>query len=230
MIATLFPPGVVTVTATDEMPHGALYPEEEICIRRAVPKRRREFTAGRLCARKALAQLGIEEFPLLAGEDRAPRWPTGIVGSISHTDGYCGVAVARVGDVVSVGFDAELAEPLSSELTSLVCTPSELAHASRLSAPGWTGWTKLIFSAKESTYKCYYPLARTMLEFPDVEVVLTPRTCSFTATIVRDAAPSACGIRRFHGRFAHDSAHFYTGVTLSASQIGDAEGTRSAPA
>ena len=91
---TLFPAGVVAVTATSKMLHGILYPEEAASIKRAVPKRWREFTAGRLCAREALRRLGIERHPILVGEHREPLWPSGVVGTLSHCDDCYGAAVA----------------------------------------------------------------------------------------------------------------------------------------
>jgi 4'-phosphopantetheinyl transferase EntD len=60
-----------------------LYPEEAVHVERAVEKRRRDFALGRACARRALAVL--DDRPptaILVGEERAPVWPEGIVGSI----------------------------------------------------------------------------------------------------------------------------------------------------
>ena len=45
-------------------------------------KRLSDFSTGRYCAIKALEQLGIQDAIIPIGEDRAPIWPEGIVGSI----------------------------------------------------------------------------------------------------------------------------------------------------
>ena len=108
MIEALFPDGVVTVESTDAFSEDALRPEERAGLGRAVEKRRREFAAGRACARRALARLEIADAVLPIGPDRLPAWPAGIVGSITHCAGYCGVAVARRGSILCLGLDAEV--------------------------------------------------------------------------------------------------------------------------
>lgn len=220
MIDTLFPDTVVTVEASESMWSEALHPEEALLVRKAVTRRRREFTAGRACARQALSRLGIGGFALLAGADRAPRWPVGIVGSISHCDGFCGAAVARREDLAGIGLDAEAGGPMECSLVTTTCTPAELERVSELPGASPAEWAKVIFSAKESTFKCYYPLARTLLELHDLEVTLLPASREFTARLVRADAPSANGYRRFRGRFERSARHVFTGVTLMGRESG----------
>jgi len=215
VISTLFADPVVTITATEAMASGELLPEEAACIRRAVAKRRREFTAGRVCAREALSKLGIHDFPLVVGESRVPVWPPGVVGSISHCKGFCGVAVARQAEVVGIGLDVERAEPIEPELLVRICTPRErerLAPRAGAPDPG-----KLTFCAKESFYKCYFPLTRTFLGFQDVEVEFEPERRGFRARLLRAEAPSVCGLRELEGRLTWNAALVFAGVTLRAT-------------
>jgi 4'-phosphopantetheinyl transferase EntD len=214
VIASLFDAPVVTVRATEAMEAGELHPDEAACIRRAVAKRRREFTAGRLAARDALAQLGIHDFPLRVGEERVPLWPAGVVGSISHCKGYCGVAVARAEAVVGLGFDVERADPLEPELLARICTPRERERLPASASGPDPG--KLTFCAKESFYKCYFPHTRAFLGFQDVEVEFEPALRGFRARLVRDAAPSLRGVRELAGRLAWSEALVFAGVTLRA--------------
>lgn len=215
MIAALFPDPVVTVTATDAMWAGELHPAEAACVGRAVAKRRREFTAGRLCARAALAQLGVRGFPLLVGPSRVPLWPPGFVGSISHCQGFCAAAVAPRDAVIGLGLDVERAEPLESELRARICTASELESFARLAAPaGAPDPGKLVFSAKEAFYKCYFPLAGAFLGFHDVEVELEPGLRGFCARLQRAQAPSLAGLRELPGRLAWSDEIVCAGVTL----------------
>jgi 4'-phosphopantetheinyl transferase EntD len=187
-----------------------------------VDRRRREFTAGRLSARAALRRLGVAEAPLLSNPDRTPRWPAGVVGSISHCRGFCAVVVARREHFAGLGLDVELADPLRPAVAARVCRPGELESLAGVAPPPGSSWEKIVFSAKESTYKCYYPLARTFLGFHDVEVRVWPETGAFRASLVREDAPSAAGARVFHGRFACDGSRVFSGVTLPARGAGRA--------
>ncbi len=211
----MFADPVVTVTATEAMWSGDLYPQEAACIRRAVAKRRREFTAGRLCARAALAKLGVQGFALVVGESRLPIWPAGMVGSISHCDGYCGAAVAPRGEVLGIGLDVERADPLEPALLERICSEVERERAARLPARhGAPDPGKLTFCAKESFYKCYFPLTGAFLGFKDVEVELDPGQNRFHARLCRSDAPSVCGVRELEGRLAWSEQLVFAGVTL----------------
>ncbi|MBW2629959.1 MAG: 4-phosphopantetheinyl transferase [Deltaproteobacteria bacterium] len=158
---------------TEEVdPHlvdGGLLKAEQEAVEGAAQTRIEQFTAGRVCSRIALGRLGVAATtPVLRGEDRAPIWPPGFVGTITHTDTWCAAAVARVEDVRSIGIDLEPATPLKESLWRRVCTPKEREWLHELPAPGLTG--KILFSAKESVYKCQYPITTNFLGFHAVEV------------------------------------------------------------
>ena len=112
MLEQILPPAVAVVETFGDLPGATLFPEEEAAIARAVPKRRREFATGRGCARAALNRLGEPPVPILRGPQGAPLWPAGVVGSITHCDGYRAAAVARTSDIATVGLDAEPDKPL----------------------------------------------------------------------------------------------------------------------
>lgn len=147
-------------TAIDRLP--SPYPEEEQAVARAVAKRQHEYRAARRLFREALAQLGAPPAPLPSAPDRSPVWPEGFIGSVTHTDGWCGVVLARAAALVGVGVDVEKAGPLGQEVARRVLTadeqsqlhPDEIPHVS-----------KLYFSAKESVYKCQYPATGMFLDF-----------------------------------------------------------------
>lgn len=218
MFRSLLAPKVaVSETAEPEGIH-TLHPAELSCVEHAVEKRRREFATGRHCARRALALLGIDDFPLLPDEDRVPVWPPGVVGSISHCAGFFGAAVARCGQTLGLGIDVERADPLDAGLVKRICTAREIARLARLSESAGVDWHKLLFSAKESVYKAYYPSTRSFLGFHDVDLEVRPaddpRMGVFTCTITRDDAPALGGVRAFEGRYAFDAAHVYTAVVV----------------
>jgi len=215
MIQTLFPAAVVVVETGDPSGDGTLHPDEAACIARAVSKRRREFTAGRICAREALARFGIEDFPLVSGPDRAPIWPHGLVGSITHCDGYCAAAVARREDASSLGIDVERLRSLEDGLVRRICSAEERKALADLPGLDRGRAALAIFSAKESTYKCYYPLAGTVLGYADLEIRLHLESGRFVARLTRGTLPSAGGARHFAGRMAIDACYVYTAVMLA---------------
>lgn len=182
-IAALFPAGTVTFEGDPEHVRGELFAAEEACVRDAVEKRRREFTAGRLLARRALAELGFAAAPLLPDADRVPRWPAGVVGSITHTAGYCAVALARAEEVGALGLDAERAVGLGPALIDPVCTKNERTWLCSQPVGDAPLLAKLIFSAKESFYKCRFPRERRFLEHGEVEVEIDLGARRFRARV-----------------------------------------------
>src|SRR5262245_29080334 len=101
-IATLLPEDCAA-SETDGDENGRLAAEEEAALGPACEVRVREFTLGRLCARRALEALGHAPVPILRGPGREPLWPDGLVGSITHTRRYCAAVVAPRTRLVSVG-------------------------------------------------------------------------------------------------------------------------------
>lgn len=199
----------------DEL-QGALTPQEGVDIAGAVPKRVREFIAGRSSARLALAQLGLNGTAIPRGDSREPVWPLGITGSISHNSRYCVAVAARGSSYSGIGIDIENAEPLPRELAELICTPEEHMHSNRQSmlAPGV--FAKLMFSAKESVYKCLFPVFSQQLEFEDV--LIKPRLYmgQFTAYL---RSPELDGIGPVRGRFALRDGLLMTIAALPASSV-----------
>ncbi|MFJ8110478.1 4'-phosphopantetheinyl transferase [Streptomyces sp. NPDC096132] len=176
MIEELLPESVVAVEALGvegvrEFEDAPLYPEEEALVARSVAKRRREFTVVRSCARRAMEKLGVPPQPVLPGERGAPQWPDGLTGSMTHCEGYCAAALVRAADLASLGIDAEPDEPLPQGVLSAVALPAEEERLGRLSAerPG-VHWDRLLFSAKESVYKAWFPLTRKWLDFSEADI------------------------------------------------------------
>lgn len=143
-------------------------------------KRLREFSAGRHCARKALARLGYEPVALPVGPGRAPMWPAGTIGSISHTDGIAIAVVARQAKLRSLGIDMESADPLEPALLGMVCRDEEQAALTASGLQLQHG-AKLVFSAKESIYKCLWPVTGIFLEFHALGIRIDPLEQRFTA-------------------------------------------------
>ncbi|GHF41948.1 hypothetical protein GCM10010218_23770 [Streptomyces mashuensis] len=154
---------MVAVGTTDDGPAAGLSllsPEEEALIEGAAEGRQRKFRAARGCARRALVRLGVPPVPVLRGRHGEPRWPAGIVGSLTHCPGYQAAAVARAGEVAALGVDAEPNRPMRRagmlELVTVAEERARLRELARLRDD--VSWDRLLFSAKESAYKAWYPL------------------------------------------------------------------------
>ena len=161
LIARILPAAAAAAESVGPLSDAAwcLFPAEERAVRTAGSRRRAEFAAGRQCARMALAALGMPQAPILPGPAGEPRWPTGVVGSITHCPGYRACAVARAADLVAIGIDAEPDEDLADDLIEVVATDTELAWIRR-AAVTWPAvhWARLVFSVKEAAGKAWYPL------------------------------------------------------------------------
>jgi 4'-phosphopantetheinyl transferase EntD len=185
VIEEILPPQVSAVEVYGDLPDAVLFPEEEAVIARAVDKRRREFTAARACARAALARLGQPAVAILPGARGAPQWPLGIVGSMTHCAGYRAAAVARAGDVIALGLDAEPDESLPDGVLQAISLDEERAGLRALAcASPAPCWDRLLFSAKESVYKAWFPLTGRWLGFEEAAITFHPGDGTFDARLL----------------------------------------------
>lgn len=190
------------------------YPGEETAIAKASPSRRREFLAGRALARQAMRGLDLAAEPIPAGDDRAPVWPAGITGSISHCADWCVAAAARIGDgYLSIGLDIEPALPLDADLIEEICTPNERDWLALQPLASRDVLARVIFSAKECAYKCQYPRSGTLLDFQAMSIGLDQAASTFVARFEVDAAPFERGAE-LRGRMSIGQGHIVTGMAL----------------
>ena len=199
-------------------PGAGLFPEEEASIANAVDSRRRQFTAGRLLARRAWQELGVAPSALLSDEQRVPVWPAGIVGSITHTQGWCGAVVARAAEVGSVGADVEAASALDPGLWQRVCRPEERDFLGRHDAQFAGLLAKAVFSAKESIYKALYPLCGRKLVFGDAAIEIDPRAHAFHVILRAGGAGALPPGATIEGRYAVAPTCVVTSVVVRAAQ------------
>lgn len=191
VIERILPSRVVVEEAFSDPPEVALFPAEEELIRNSVEVRRREFGTVRHCARRALGALGVAPAPILKGERGAPLWPAGTVGSMTHCAGYRAAAVARRADVLTIGMDAEPHAALPEDVLETIGLVTERQRDRELRGahPG-VCWDRLLFSAKESVYKAWFPLTRRWLGFEQADIVLRPDG-TFLAELLVSEAESA---------------------------------------
>ncbi|MFH9011557.1 4'-phosphopantetheinyl transferase [Streptomyces sp. NPDC017943] len=216
MIEELLPPAVVTVEAYGRDAAAAeLFPEEAAVLTRAVAKRQREFAVVRSCARRAMEKLGVPPQPVLPGERGAPGWPAGLVGSMTHCDDYCAAALVRACDLASLGIDAEVHEPLFEEVLSTVALPAEVERLRRLAGrrPD-VHWDRLLFSAKESVYKAWFPLTREWLDFTEADVELAEDGSFRAALLVPGPRVGGRRLDHFEGRWTTGRGLIATAVAV----------------
>jgi 4'-phosphopantetheinyl transferase EntD len=218
MIEELLPAGVAVVEAFEDRPGEPVFPGEEDLIAHAVEARRCEFVTARRCAREALAKLGHEPIPIRVGSRREPQWPTVLVGSITHTAGFRAAAVAPRKVLAGIGIDTEQNEPLPDRVEELVTVPGEsemLAALARASPE--TRWDRLLFSAKESVFKAWYPLTGRWLGFEDARLTIDP-TGTFSAELLIDGSrkDGERPLTQLHGNFLRAHGLVATAVIVPA--------------
>ncbi len=213
MIERILPAGVAAREVFGDDPAARLLPEEEHLVARAVEKRRRAFTIARMCARRALGDLGYPETAVLSGPTREPLWPDGVAGSITHCRNYCAAAVAPAHVVASVGIDAEPSGALPDGVLAKVSSSDERERLERL--PAGACWDRLLFSAKESVYKAWFPLTGRWLGFGDASVTIDPATGTFTAELlVEGPTVNGATVPAFEGSFLLEHDLVLTAVTV----------------
>ncbi len=217
LLSDVLPDEVAAAEMYTDPPDLAPLPEEEPLIARSVDKRRREFITVRYCARLALGELGVPPVPILKGEKGEPCWPDGVVGSLTHTEGYRGAAVGRHDTVRSVGIDAEPHDVLPNGVLDAISLPAERAELNDL--PAGLHWDRILFCAKEATYKAWFPVTRRWLGFEDAHIVFSVddggTAGGFESSILIDpAAVSGPPLTTLRGRWSVRDGLALTAIVL----------------
>lgn len=234
MIRDVLPPDVVTVTDAelgmdDAAVLAALHPVEAEQIAGAVERRRVEFASARACAREAMTRLGVPAAPVVRGGKGMPVWPAGVVGTLTHTDGLRAAALAPADRVRSLGLDVEVHGSLADGVLEAVSLPEEAAwvRAAHSDMPS-VHWDRLLFTAKEATYKAWFPLTRRWLGFADARITLVPDrlddevvTGALRARILVDPHPVDGGadLVDFHGRWVVRDGYVASAIVLRPAGV-----------
>lgn len=191
--------GVASAELIGAPPVLAAYPGEEALIARAVQKRRDDFLGARHCARQALQQLGERPAPILKGGTGEPLWPRGIVGSLTHCDGYRAAALGHAMRFRSIGIDAEPHGPLPDGVLDSVSLPAERDWLASTSAD--LHYDRLLFCAKEATYKAWFPLTGRWLGFEDAHITFGAGGTFHSELLVAGHTQEGPPLREFDGRW-----------------------------
>lgn len=219
MIAELLPAAVASEVAYRDLPQVHLEPEEEAAITGAVASRRREFGTVRQCARTALRRLGVPYRPLVPSAHGSPSWPDGVVGSMTHCTGFRAAAVALADGLHSLGIDAERNERLPDGILECIALPREQEQvrdllAAQVAADIRVSWDRLLFSAKESVYKAWYPLTGCFLDFSEAEIHLSGNGTFRAELLVPGPVVDGRRIDGFDARWSVRNGLLATAVTV----------------
>ena len=143
-------------------------------------------------------------------EDRAPIWPDGVVGSITHTGDFAAAAVARAADIAGLGIDSEqIIDPAAARDIADICMVDEAMLFKAAHGRSFCEFCTFVFSAKEAVFKCLFPLTRKFLEFSDVRITSFDWNRKYFAwTTVSEHIGM--------GRLSHADGFVHTSVELSS--------------
>lgn len=203
-LALLLPAGV-TWAWSEKPADQRLHPDEAHHTAMMSAARAAEFRQGRQCARNALRRLGLTGAAIPVGFNRAPVWPAGIVGSISHADHIAVAVTARHEVAAGIGIDLETDGQLEAGVVSLICLPRELKQ---LQEAGLGNGPRLVFAAKESIYKCIWPLLRRFVDFSDLVVDFDQQRGRFNAAAINPALDRRL-VAAIQGRFTRCNGRIF---------------------
>ncbi|MES2435645.1 MAG: 4'-phosphopantetheinyl transferase superfamily protein [Pseudomonadota bacterium] len=194
-------PSDVTLGEADD----ALEPWPGEVLPDAVPARLAEFAAGRCAARQALRDLGFPPASIPMGSDRAPIWPKGTTGSISHCAGACLAVMGLDRDYFGIGLDIEPVNPLPVELWPTVLRPEERRDLDGLPQSRQGLQALRVFVAKEAAYKAQYAITRQIFDFQILRIIWQDQR--FTAEFCSAISPIEKGFQ-IQGCCAEDNRFF----------------------
>lgn len=187
---------------------------ERAFVKKAIEKRRREFSAGRTCARQALRELGCADAPIVHNQSGAPLWPPGIVGSITHSNTYAAAVAAESSRARGLGIDMETVSRVSPAIAGKILTEPEQACLQQSDPSVQQRLLALYFSAKEAIYKCLHPLLQCRIGFDDARIECTPGQGIIKISLCPRVQSSVPGVKHLHGRYCYFDDTVCTAVWL----------------
>ncbi|MBI1425209.1 MAG: 4'-phosphopantetheinyl transferase superfamily protein [Gammaproteobacteria bacterium] len=206
----IFANSAILITAPIADYQHALLQEEGLLIENAINKRINEFSTGRYCAHRALQHFGIENYPVLKGEQREPVWPEQIVGSITHCHDIAGAVVAEKANAKSIGLDIENIKSLNPNIIRHVCVEEEARWLTELDASQQNLALLVIFSLKEAVFKCIYQATQLQLRFKQCRIL--PDLASGSVDVQLISSDLCLQPGELQLRFAVDQTHVYSGA------------------
>jgi len=190
-----------------------LTPEELSIISKAINKRRYEFSTGRLCARKALLQIGIDNCVLTQGKKGEPIWPDLITGTISHSKKRAAAAVSKTEDIMGIGLDIETVGRINDRMLNRIITDREKEQLKGMNKQQSLGYASLIFSAKEAFYKALSSKYNGALRFKDISIISNDDSPEFGIDTNNELKSFLKNVRPFCRYFINEN-DIFTAITF----------------
>jgi len=171
--------------------------ERELIHPRAAHTRQVGFSLGRIAAHRALEQIGSDGGPILRGAHREPLWPTGVVGSITHSAGLALAAAATSEQAGGLGIDLEQRRSIEN-LGRFVAFGPERDWLDSLPSSQRDDAALTLFSAKESIYKAFFPRVGEYFGFEGAGVMWDANTEQFVGRLIADLDPRYPPSRTFN--------------------------------
>ena len=211
-----------------------LHPAEENYFSQLSSVSRKEhYRSGRICAGEVLSKLGTLGQPVLRDpQTREPLWPEGISGAITHSGKWAAAAAGKTSEVLGIGIDLEdLEKRVDPRISRHVCIPEEQKWLQECGEDFLEQNLKIIFSAKESIFKAFFPYTRTYLHFHDARILMEqtlfqksksdslskkeknskPEKFEFVYLLLNDKVISQTGISEGKGK-----VHFFENYVLTS--------------
>lgn len=159
-------------------------------LKSAVTKRQADYLAGRCAASQLLKEAGCND-AVPMGSDRAPVWPPGWCGSISHTEKWAIAILAPYRSHIKLGVDIEKLRPeVMQEIAATFTTARERELLATSSLP-YENALLIAFSAKESLFKALYPQVQHIFGFEAARLCeLNTNNNRFTLELTMALAPN----------------------------------------
>lgn len=199
-------------------------------LQNAVAKRKAEYLAGRCLVRLLLRKAGVADTQLVSGADRAPCWPAGVCGAISHNHHQALCALSNHSAVSGTGIDVEnvLTTARATKLAPSIISQHEQAwidkiavifephdvvknHANSQQNSNFAIMLTLAFSAKESLFKAVYPHVKRYFSFHDARLChIDPQQHRFSLRLTSTLNPAFPAGRVFSGHYFYDGQSIIT--------------------
>ena len=187
-------------------------------LRDAVAHRQFEFRAGRFCAWRAVRAIvpGVADAPLGRLRSGAVAWPSGVTGSITHTRSFVSAAVAASCHASAIGIDCEgiLSDERARHVARVVAWPVEVNACRDAALDRLTALT-LVFSAKESIFKCVHAEVGRVFGFHDVRIIHVDAAARrFCARVMTALSASLTPGTELTGQYEIEDGRVHTGMFL----------------